>query len=146
MLATSIGRLTQLQVIANSRLLELIPPGRETVRAARSDAARRAGATQVLEGELIPLSGNRLRFEVRRLDLPRGMVRKGYQIDGMDRMALFDSVAVLIAADLGVAPPSRSLADASTRSPIAYRLYEEGLRALTGRREDRLSAVQRGCS
>jgi DNA-binding SARP family transcriptional activator len=131
MLATSIGRLTQLEVIANSRLLELIPQGRETVRAARTDAARRAGATQVLEGELIPLGANRLRFELRRLDIPRGIVRAGYQIDGTDRMALFDSVAVLIASDLGVAPPSRSLAEASTRSPIAYRLYEEGLRALT---------------
>lgn len=131
MLATSIGRLTQLQVIANSRLLELIPPGGETVRSARTEAARRAGATQVLEGELIPLTGAQLRFQVRRLDLPRGMVRAGYQIDGSDRIALFDSVAVLVAADLGVAPPKRSLADASTRSPIAYRLYEEGLRALT---------------
>ena len=131
MLATSIGRLTQLQVISNSRLLELIPHGRETTRAARTDAARRAGATQVLEGEVIPLSGSRLRFEVRRLDIQRGIVRAGYQIDGNDRMALFDSVAVLVASDLGVAPPSGSLAEASTRSPIAYRLYEEGLRALT---------------
>jgi len=131
MLATSIGRLTQLQVIANSRLLELIPHGRDTTRAARTDAARRAGATQVLEGEVIPLSGSRLRFEVRRLDIQRGIVRAAYRIDGIDRMALFDSVAVVIASDLGIAPPTGSLAEATTRSPIAYRLYEEGLRALT---------------
>ena len=131
MLATSIGRLTQLQVIANSRILEIIPRGRDTERSARTDAARRAGATQVLEGELIPLTGSMLRFEVRRLDLQRGIVRAGYKIDGSDRIALFDSIAVLIAADLGLAPPSRSLVEASTRSPLAYRLYEEGLRALT---------------
>lgn len=131
MLATSIGRLTELQVIANSRLLEIIPRGRETVRSARTDAARRAGATQVLEGELIPIPGSRLRFEVRRLDLSRGIVLEGYHVDGTDRIALFDSIAVLVAADLGVAPPSRSLAEASTRSPLAYRLYEEGLRAMT---------------
>ena len=131
MLATSIGRLTELQVIANSRLLEIIPQGRETLRSARSDAARRAGATQVLEGELIPLTGSRLRFEVRRLDLSRGIVLQGYQVDGTDRITLFDSIAVLVADDLGIAPPSQSLADASTRSPLAYRLYEEGLRAMT---------------
>ena len=131
MLATSIGRLTQVQVIANSRLLELIPRGRDTTRAARTDAARRAGATQVLEGEVIPLSGSRLRFEVRRLDIQRGIVKAAYRIDGTDRMALFDSVAVILASDLGIARPTGSLAEASTRSPIAYRLYEEGLRALT---------------
>ena len=131
MLATSIGRLTLLQVIANSRLLELIPRGRETLRSARTDAARRAGATEVLEGELIPLADAKLRFELRRVDIQRGIVRAGYQIDGNDRIALFDSIAVLVAADLGVSLPSPSLADASTRSPIAYRLYEEGLRAFT---------------
>ena len=133
MLATSIGRLTNLEVIANSRLLELIPRGADTGRAARTSAARRAGATQVLEGELIPLAGGdaRLRFEARRLDIQRGIVRAGYQLDGNDRIALFDSIAVLIAADLGMAPPARSLAEASTRSSIAYRLYEEGLRAFS---------------
>jgi hypothetical protein len=46
-------------------------------------------------------------------------------------MALFDSVAVVIASDLGIARPTGSLAEATTRSPISYRLYEEGLRALT---------------
>src|ERR1019366_9690055 len=44
-------------------------------------------------------------------------------------LALFDSVTVLIAADMGVPAPTGSLAEVSTRSPIAYRLYEDGLRA-----------------
>ncbi|MBC7791120.1 MAG: hypothetical protein H7Z74_14330 [Anaerolineae bacterium] len=131
MLATSLGRLTKLQVIANSRILELIPRGADTIRAARTDAARRAGATEVLEGELIPIADRGLRFELRRVSIDRGIVRGGYRIDGTDRMALFDSITVLIAADLGVEPPSGSLVAASTRSPIAYRLYEEGLRTLS---------------
>jgi DNA-binding SARP family transcriptional activator/TolB-like protein len=126
MLATSLGRLTSLQVIANSRILELVPPDASMTR---TDAARRAGATEVLEGELIPLPDQRLRFDLRRVDVESGMVRGGYQIVGTDRMAVFDSVTVLIAADLGVAAPTGSLAEVSTRSPIAYRLYEEGLRA-----------------
>ncbi|MDQ6886131.1 MAG: hypothetical protein M3068_02440 [Gemmatimonadota bacterium] len=129
MLATSLGRLTRLQVIANSRILELVPRGADTARAARTDAARRAGATEILEGELIPLPDHQLRFELRRVDIHRGIVRGGYQLTGRDRMALFDSITVLIASDLRVPAPTGSLAEVTTRSPIAYRLYEEGLRA-----------------
>ncbi len=129
MLATSLGRLTRLQVIANSRILELVPRGADTVRAARTDAARRAGATEVLEGELIPLPDRQIRLELRRVDMERGIVRRGYQLSGTDRMALLDSITVLIAADLRLPAPVATLADVSTRSPIAYRLYEEGLRA-----------------
>ncbi|MGI8497162.1 MAG: BTAD domain-containing putative transcriptional regulator [Gemmatimonadaceae bacterium] len=129
MLATSLGRLTRLQVIANSRILELVPRGADTVRAARTDAARRAGATEILEGELIPLPGRQIRLELRRVDMERGIVRRGYQLSGADRMALLDSITVLIAADLRLPAPIGTLADVSTRSPIAYRLYEEGLRA-----------------
>lgn len=129
MLATSLGRLTKLQVIANSRILELVPRDADTDRAARTAAAKRAGATELLEGELIPLPDGRLRLELRRVDIDRGLVRGGYQLNGADRMALFDSVTVLIAADFRVAAPTGTLAEVSTRSPIAYRLYEEGLRA-----------------
>ncbi|MBK6304457.1 MAG: hypothetical protein IPF47_01575 [Gemmatimonadetes bacterium] len=128
-LATSLARLTDIQLIANSRVLELMPRGADTLRAARTDAARRAGATEVLEGELTPLPGQQLRLSVRRVDIARGLVRRGYQVTSSDRMALLDSVTVLIAADLRVGAPTGSLAEISTRSPIAYRLYEDGLRA-----------------
>jgi DNA-binding SARP family transcriptional activator/tetratricopeptide (TPR) repeat protein len=129
MLATSLGRLADVQVIANSRILELVPRDADTDRAARTAAAKRAGATQVLEGELIPLADRRLRLELRRVDITRGIVRAGYQIDGTDRLVLFDSITALIAADFRLAAPTGTLAAVSTRSPIAYRLYEEGLRA-----------------
>src|SRR5262249_15603790 len=52
-----------------------------------------------------------------------------YRISGSDRIALFDSVTALVAADFRVDAPSGSLAEVTTRSPIAYRFYEEGLRA-----------------
>lgn len=129
MLATSLGRLTDLQVIANSRILELVPRDADTDRSARTAAAKRAGATEVLEGELIPLPDGRLRLELRRVEIERGLLRGGYQLNGADRMTLFDSVTVLIAADFRVAAPTGTLAEVSTRSPLAYRLYEEGLRA-----------------
>src|SRR5262249_55953406 len=79
-------------------------------------------------GEVRPLPNHQLLLEVRRVNLARGLVRGGYRVAGNDRIALFDSVTSLIAADLRVRPPVGSLAEISTRSPIAYRLYEEGLR------------------
>jgi len=130
MFSTDLGRLDNVQVVANSRMLELTPRDADTSRTAFTDAARRAGATDVVEGELIPLGTGRLRLEVRRVDVTTGLVRAGYRVSGIDRIALFDSVTALMAADLRVPAPSSSLADISTRSPVAYRLYEEGLRAL----------------
>src|SRR6185503_4044724 len=130
MFSTDLGRLSDVQVVANSRMLELTPRDVDTSRTAFNDAARRAGAAELIEGELIPVGGGRLRLEIRRVDVANGLVRGGYRVTGNDRIALFDSVRALIAADLRVPAPSTSLADVSTRSPIAYRLYEEGLRAL----------------
>jgi DNA-binding SARP family transcriptional activator/TolB-like protein len=130
MLATSLGRLDEVQVIANSRMLELTPRDADTSRTAFTDAARRAGATEVIEGELVPLADRRFRLEIRRVDIARGLVRGGYRATGSERIALVDSVTAKIAADLRVGAPSGSLADVSTRSPVAYRFYEEGLRAL----------------
>lgn len=129
MLATSLSRLTDIEVIANSRMLELMPRNADSAHAAVSDVARRAGATQIIEGELIRLSGQRLRLDVRRVDLERGVVRAAYQVTGTDRVALLDSATSLVAADLRVGAPVGSLVEASTRSPTAYALYEKGLRA-----------------
>jgi DNA-binding SARP family transcriptional activator/tetratricopeptide (TPR) repeat protein len=129
MLSTSLGRVDDLQVIANSRILELTPREADTSRTALTDAARRAGATEIVEGELRPLGDRALMLEIRRVDMSTGFVREAYRIEGADRISLFDSVTKLIAADLRLGTPSGSLAQVSTNSPIAYRLYEEGLRA-----------------
>ncbi len=128
MLSTSLGRVAELQVISNSRMLELTARGGDTSSGAITDAARRAGATEIIEGELIPLADRKLRLELRRVDVDSGRVRGGFQLEGADRIALFDSAAALIADQFRVEGPTQSLADVSTRSPIAYRLYEEGLR------------------
>ncbi len=129
MLATSLSRLTDLPVVANSRMLELTSRDADTSRTALTDAARRAGATEMIEGELIPLPDKQLRLQIRRVDMTRGLVRRGYRISGSDRVALFDSVTALVAADFRIDAPSGSLSEVTTRSPIAYRFYEEGLRA-----------------
>jgi len=127
-LATSLARLSDVEVIANSRIIELLRQGTDTLRSARTDAARRAGATEIIEGELMPEAGGRIRLALRRVALGRGSVRGGYSVSGGDRFVLLDSVTSLIAADLNLSPPVRSLAEFTARSPIALRLYEEGLR------------------
>lgn len=129
MLATSLARVSDLQVIANSRILELTSRMPDTSRSALGDAVRRAGASEVLEGELSPVGRDELRLEVRRVDMRTGIVRGAYRIEGSERIGLLDSLTTLIAADLHLGAPAGSLADVSTSSPIAYRLYEEGLRA-----------------
>ena len=128
MLATSLGRIGGLQVVANSRMLELTPHG-DTSHAALTEAGRRAGATEFLEGELIPLPDRQLRLEIRRVDLRNGLVLAGYRLSGSDRFTLFDSVTSLIASDFRMQAPSGSLGEVSTRSPIAYRFYDEGLQS-----------------
>jgi DNA-binding SARP family transcriptional activator len=130
MLATSLARLSELRVIATSRMLELAPGNADTSRAGLTAAARRAGATEIIEGEFVSLPNRRLELDVRRVDLAKGLVRAGYRIAGSDRIVLLDSVTSLIAMDLGVRAPHGSVIQVSTRSAVAFRLYEEGLRTL----------------
>ena len=128
-LTTSIARLADAEVIANSRILELLPSGGDTVRSARIDAARRAGATEVIEGELIAAGDGRLRLNLRRIEIRRGAIQGGYSVTGSDPLALIDSATVLLASDLSISRPRQALAELTARSPLALRLYEEGLRA-----------------
>jgi tetratricopeptide (TPR) repeat protein len=128
MLATSLGGLEGLQVVANSRLVELTPPALENQGGAMADAARRAGATEIIEGELAS-AGGVLVLTLRRVDLARGMVRKGYLVRAAERYALVDSAAATVARDLGLASPSVGVRDVRTGSAEAYVLYNEALRA-----------------
>jgi len=131
MLSTSLGGLQGLQVVANSRLVELTPPAPSSERDATADAARRAGATEIIEGELAS-AGGVLVLTLRRVDLARGMVRKGYQVRAAERYALVDSAAATVARDLGLAFPSVGVREVRTGSAEAYVLYNEGLRAYFG--------------
>lgn len=129
MLATSLARISGLQVVANSRLLELVPRGTDTLPGTLSAAAREAGAQEILEGELTFAPEGGLRLELRRIDLRSGVLRQGYSVRAFDRYAAVDSATSAVARDFGLSPPVAPIAEVSTASPIAYRLYEEGLRA-----------------
>jgi DNA-binding SARP family transcriptional activator len=129
MLATNLARMGGVPVLANSRLFELLRPGQDTLSAGYLDAARRAGATEILQGRLLPGPQWGLGLELQRIDLASGIVRGAYRVTAPDRYALVDSMTSAIARDLRLGAPPGSVADATTDSPVAYRLYEEGLRA-----------------
>lgn len=131
MLATSLGGIEGLQVVANSRLVEMLARENDSTPGVTSAAARRAGATEIIEGELTPEAGG-LVLSLRRVGLARGEVRKGYVIRARDRYTAVDSAASAIARDLALLPPSGSVSEIRTSSPAAYALYDEGLRAYFG--------------
>jgi DNA-binding SARP family transcriptional activator len=128
MLATSLGSIPGLQVVANSRLIELMPRGADGLPGSTSDAARRAGATEILEGELVPSDAG-LALALRRVSLASGVVRHGYSVRAVGASQLIDSATASIARDLRLEAPSAAVATLRSASPAAYALYEEGLRA-----------------
>ena len=130
MLATSLGRLSGVQVLSGFRVRELA--GRLADAPGAGDlaqAARAAGATDVLEGVVHPAPGGSLRFELRQVDLRTGSVRAVYRVDGRDPFELADSATARVAADYHVPAPREALSSVTTGSLVAYRLYDEGLAA-----------------
>jgi DNA-binding SARP family transcriptional activator len=129
MLATNLARVEGLPVLANWRLFDVMRPGQDTLADGYADAARRAGATELVEGRLLSGPAWGLALELRRVDLGSGVVKGAYRVTAPDRYALVDSATAAIARDLDLGMPGGSVADATTPSPVAYRLYEEGLRS-----------------
>lgn len=127
MLATNLARIEGLRVLSNSRLLQLVQPGVDTALA-YAEAARRAGATELLEGHLVARPEG-LVLELRRVELRGGLVRDAFTVVAKDRFQLVDSISVAVARRFRLASPRSSVATTTTRSAVAYRLYEEGLRA-----------------
>ena len=128
MIATNLARIEGLRVLANSRLLELLRPSGDSA-ANYSDAARRAGATDLFEGQLLQTGTGVLSLELRRVELRSGIVRDVFRVTANDRYALVDSVTLRIGTQLRLPAPAGSVASATTNSLVAYRFYEEGLRA-----------------
>ena len=132
MLATNVARARGVQVLSTVRLYEFIrrvADGRDSSAAAFAAAARDAGATELVDGALYEMADGALRLDLRRVDLATGDVRGAYTVSGRDIFAIADSGTARLVADLGSVAPAGSIADVTTRSLAAYRLYEEGLRA-----------------
>ena len=132
MLATNLARTAGLRVISNARMYELLAQlgrGRDSGAASIMIAARRAGATELVDGALYQLADGQLRLDLRRIDLATGAVKGALSVTGGEPFALADSGTARLLAVLGATGPGGSVADVTTRSLAAYRFYEEGLRA-----------------
>ncbi len=131
MLATDLARVTGLQVISTARMYELMAQGgvMPDTAAAVIKAARAAGASELIDGALHEISPGQYRLDLRRTSLGSGNLVTSYSTEAKDLFALVASARKEMAgvADSGAGQP---LADVTTRSVLAYRLYEEGLRAL----------------
>jgi DNA-binding SARP family transcriptional activator/tetratricopeptide (TPR) repeat protein len=132
MLATNLGRVGRLRVVSAARMYELVSqagtPG-DTSEAALVRAARRAGATEMLDGALYAREDGGYRLDLRRVELAKGSIKQTYSVSGTTLFELADSGTAHVARDFGETTPLGSIADVTTRSLSAYRLYEQGLRA-----------------
>ena len=129
MLATSLARLSGVQVLSNARVQEVLAAMKrsDTTTATVGSAAAKAGAVEVLEGSVRGSAG-RLLLDLRRVNLKTGAIQRVYSVTGADVFELADAATAAIAQDFRVPPPPTALASVTTRSLPAYRLYEEGLR------------------
>ncbi|HSB55687.1 MAG TPA: BTAD domain-containing putative transcriptional regulator, partial [Gemmatimonadales bacterium] len=131
MLATNLARATGMRVISSARMYELLgelASASDTTGVQIVAAARRAGATELIDGALYDVGSGQLRLDLRRVDLASGAVLHAYTIQAPDLFTLADSGTSRLVDDLGGRAPVGSLADVSTKSVEAYRAYEAGLR------------------
>ena len=128
LLATSLARSRGVRVVSQGRMLELMR-GTDTSAGAIVNAARVAGATEVIDGTLYARPGGRLRLDLRRTDLANGAIGDVRTTEGSDLFALVDSGTALILGALGADRPAGSIADVTTKSIAALRMYERGIQA-----------------
>lgn len=129
LLTTSLARVPAIRVVSHGRMLELLhSSGSDTSSGAFVEAARRAGARQVIDGTLYARPGGQLRLDLRRVDLASGAIGDVHTIEGADLFALVDSGTKHLVTTLGASAPTGSIADVTTRSAAAYQLYEQGIR------------------
>jgi DNA-binding SARP family transcriptional activator len=131
MLATNLARAPGTRVVSTARMYELARQhgGSDTSASALLDAARRAGATELVDGALFALPDGTLRLDVRRVEIRGGELRAAFSVHGGDPFAVADSGTAHLLASLGAPAQEGSIASVTTSSLLAYRLYEQGLRA-----------------
>jgi hypothetical protein len=75
-------------------------------RDAVTGAARRAGATELLEGALYHTNVQTLRLDLRRVSLKTGVVLRAYTVQGGTPFELSNRAVALIASDVTLTAPA----------------------------------------
>ncbi len=130
LLATSLARLRGTQVLSAARLTEVrLALTREGQSATAAAIARAAGARDLLEGSVYRVGEDSLVLELRRVDLHSGRVLEAYRVGAREVFGLVDRATGEFARAAGVSQPAEGIADVTTRSLVAFKLYQEGLRS-----------------
>ncbi len=138
LLANALGSEPGAAVVSPARVFELLGAGNEVTAGTMAEAARRAGATQLVEGAVYRLPGGQLRLDLRRVELVSGAVADAYTVTGGDPFALVEAALPRLAA--GGSDRLLLARGATTRSLVAYRFYQEGLHAFYQLGDGRLAS------
>ncbi|CAN5549764.1 hypothetical protein BH09GEM1_BH09GEM1_09680 [soil metagenome] len=125
LLTITLSRVAALNVISERRIAEATSAagGRSLEQAARA-----AGAAELVEGVLSRKADHALRADLRRVNLTTGRTISAFSVESVDLTELADLVVEQLARDAGV-QPATTRREGVTRSIIAYGFYEQGLRA-----------------
>lgn len=133
LLTTNLSRVEGLTILPRARLQQDIAGPADSARA--SDFARAAEGADVdalIDGALYRRDNGMLRLDLRVLELRSGRILGVRQVEANEVFALADSATKDLAGELGARlTGTLRVSDVTTNSPEAFRVYEEGLRALT---------------
>jgi DNA-binding SARP family transcriptional activator/tetratricopeptide (TPR) repeat protein len=129
LLATNLSRAGEIHVVSPARLHELLARRNAASGAAAVlAAARQAGADQLVEGALYQQPDGNFRLDLRRVRLRGGEVLSSHTVLGADIFAVVDGATTEILDEWGAGSSTLRIADVTTRSLVAYRFYQQGLR------------------
>ncbi|MBI4263910.1 MAG: protein kinase [Acidobacteria bacterium] len=140
LLETGLAQTPGLDVVSSERVSEILTElGASTLETLDTnrvlDVARRAGAGAMVSGSLFK-TGDDVRVDVQVQDVATGRFLGAYSVRGQDVFALADELTDRIRDGLNVSSDGAlpGIADVTTRSLEAYRLYSDGLEALINSR------------
>lgn len=128
LLETELARIPGQRTVSSARVHELLGRlgSRVATPGAVTNAARLAGATELIEGALYHTTTvAALRLDLRRVSLGTGVVLRAYEVRGATPFELASRAAALIASDPELARPLHSAAEPASGSP-AYLGADEG--------------------
>ena len=136
MLLTDLAQTPGLDVVSRQRILEILKEvGEDNLEAIDAslihEVARQAGAGAVVGGSIYKV-GDNIRIDVQVEDVGTGRILSAHSVRGSDFFPLIDELSGQIRASLDMtdAPVDRGIAEVTTASLEAYRLYSEGVEAL----------------
>jgi DNA-binding SARP family transcriptional activator/tetratricopeptide (TPR) repeat protein len=126
LLATNLSRVPHVRVLSPARTREA--PTRGPAVATSLAAARKAGASQLIEGALYRQPDGALRLDLRRVRVSDATVLSSHTVVDTNVFALVDGATMQILRALGNEVADLHVTEVTTASLVAYRFYQQGLR------------------